>query len=84
MSSFGGNPFRQHIGVGKATVVESVEVRWPVSGKVDRLSNVAVDRNYRLREGSGKLDELHWKTYEIGKSKIAPMQHHSMPGSAIH
>jgi len=83
VSSFGGNPFRQHIGVGKATVVESVEVRWPVSGKVDRLSNVAVDRNYRLREGSGKLDELHWKTYEIGKSKIAPMQHHSMPGSAI-
>jgi len=82
VSSFGGNPFRQHIGVGKATVVEQVAVRWPVSGKVDRLRNVPVDHNFHLREGSGKFDELHWKSFEIGKTKIAPMHDHPMMAPA--
>jgi len=71
VSSFGGNPLRQHIGVGKATVVESIEVRWPISKKTDVLRGVAVDKSYRLREGAGKLEEVRWKTFEIGKSKIA-------------
>ena len=68
VSSFGGNPLRQHIGVGKAAVVESVEVRWPVSGKTDVIKGVAVDRSYRLREGAGKLEEVTWKMFEIGKT----------------
>ena len=70
VSSFGGNPLRQHIGVGKAAVVESVEVRWPVSGKVDAMKGVAVDRNYKLKEGTGKLEEVTWKMFEIGKTTL--------------
>ncbi len=69
VASFGGNPARQHIGVGKAAVVEQVTVRWPVSGKVDVMKGVAVDRNYRLKEGSGKLEEVRWKEFEIGKGR---------------
>ena len=83
VSSFGGNPFRQHIGVGKATQVQQILVHWPVSAITDRLTNVQVDRNYHLREGSAHLDLLHWKTYEIGKSKIAPMHTMEMPGMTM-
>jgi tetratricopeptide (TPR) repeat protein len=41
---------RLHFGLGDATSVESVEVRWP-SGQVDRHSSLRADRLYRLREG---------------------------------
>jgi tetratricopeptide (TPR) repeat protein len=69
VSSFGGNPLRQHIGIGQATTVESIEVHWPVSHKTDTLHNIPSDRNYQLTEGSGHVEELHWKSFEIGKSK---------------
>jgi enediyne biosynthesis protein E4 len=43
---------RLHLGLGDATTVESVEVRWP-SGQVDRHSGLKADGRYRLREGDG-------------------------------
>ncbi len=44
-----GDP-RLHFGLGSATQLKTVEVHWP-SGQVDRFSNLAADRGYRLREG---------------------------------
>jgi hypothetical protein len=54
-SSFGGNPLRQHIGLGKATKISEIEVSWPTSKLVQRFQNVEVDRDYRLREGNHAL-----------------------------
>ena len=42
---------RLHFGIGDATTVESVEVRWP-SGQVDRHGPLGADREYVLREGA--------------------------------
>ena len=39
-------------GVGDATLVDMVEIRWPASGIVDRLRDVAVDRVLTVTEGS--------------------------------
>jgi hypothetical protein len=50
-SSFGGNPLRQHIGLGPANQPVEVFVTWPSAGQVDRFKGLAVDRSYRLREG---------------------------------
>ncbi len=41
---------RLHFGLGAATRVDRVEVRWP-SGRVDQFRDLAVDRGHRLREG---------------------------------
>jgi hypothetical protein len=41
---------RLHFGLGDATRVDRVEVRWP-SGRVDRFRDLAADKGYRLREG---------------------------------
>jgi hypothetical protein len=41
---------RLHFGLGAATAVDSVEVRWP-SGRLDRWTNLAADTGYVLREG---------------------------------
>ena len=78
MSSFGGNPLRQHIGVGKATSISEVEIWWPVTGQRQHFRNVAVDKAFHIREGRNMLDPLVWKSFEIGKTKIAePMHEHS-------
>jgi hypothetical protein len=57
-SSFGGNPLRQHIGIGAATRVSAITVTWPATGIVDRVRSVAADRSYKLREGSNLLTPL--------------------------
>ncbi|HJU91526.1 MAG TPA: CRTAC1 family protein [Pyrinomonadaceae bacterium] len=43
---------REILGVGTATKVDSVEIRWP-SGKVDRLTNLPLNKYVKVVEGSG-------------------------------
>ncbi|MFT4114571.1 FG-GAP-like repeat-containing protein [Silvibacterium sp.] len=73
-ASFGGNPWREPIGLGSATSVESVEVRWP-SGAVQHFDTPAVDRFYRLREGSASAELLNLSTFRFAASapEKAPM-----------
>ena len=58
-SSFGGNPLRQHIGLGRATKVSEIEVFWPTSKVVQTFRQIQVDRMYHLREGQRALDPLY-------------------------
>lgn len=62
-SSFGGNPLRQHIGVGPAASVASIEVSWPTSHMVQRFRDAAVDQSYRVREGDDRLELLRGSTW---------------------
>jgi hypothetical protein len=48
---------RLHFGLGAATRVESIEIRWP-SGRVDRLVGLEADRAYRIREGDARPQPL--------------------------
>ena len=53
-SSFGGNPLRQHIGVGSATSITAVEIRWPTSHTTQRFRDIAGDQPYPGREGASR------------------------------
>ena len=75
VSSFGGNPMRQHIGVGKASRIKEIEVWWPVSGLRQHFRDVPVDRTFHIREGRDVLDPIEVKPFEIGKTKIAHPMH---------
>ena len=44
---------RLHFGLGAATLIDGIEVRWP-SGVVDRLANVRADQTIQVKEGSTK------------------------------
>ena len=46
------NDLRVHFGVGKATKVDLLEVRWP-SGQVDTVKDVAVNQVVFVKEGEG-------------------------------
>jgi len=43
---------RVHFGLGSATKIDSVEIRWP-SGASDTLSNLRADQFYSVLEGKG-------------------------------
>ncbi|HEX3436888.1 MAG TPA: CRTAC1 family protein [Pseudacidobacterium sp.] len=46
------NDLRLHFGLGKATKIDSVEIRWP-SGSIEKLTGVDADHFYSILEGSG-------------------------------
>jgi hypothetical protein len=46
------NDLRVHFGLGLASKIDGVEVRWP-SGLVERFDNLTVDAIHVLKEGSG-------------------------------
>jgi hypothetical protein len=43
---------REILGVGAATKIDSIEIRWP-SGKVDRLTNLPLNKYLKVVEGTG-------------------------------
>ena len=43
---------RELLGIGAATKIESIEIRWP-SGKVDRVTNLPLNTYVRIVEGAG-------------------------------
>ncbi|HWT66503.1 MAG TPA: FG-GAP-like repeat-containing protein [Terracidiphilus sp.] len=83
VSSFGGNPMEQHIGVGKAAVVTRIELWWPVSNTRQQFRNVRVDRVYKVREDRNVLQPVQRKTFEFGKQKIAMPAEMHMHGDAM-
>ncbi len=46
------NDLRVHFGLGSATKIDSVEIRWP-SGAVDKMGHLEADRFYSVLEGHG-------------------------------
>jgi hypothetical protein len=53
--SFGSNPLRQHIGIGTATIIDSIQIKWPATGKTQVFKNIQVNTNFRIEEGNQKL-----------------------------
>jgi hypothetical protein len=46
------NDIRIHFGLGTATKIDSIQVRWP-SGLTEQFENISVDAIHTLKEGSG-------------------------------
>jgi len=53
-SYYSQNDLRVHFGLGQATQVKTLEVRWP-SGAVDTLANLPVNQVVYIKEGAGLL-----------------------------
>jgi len=65
VSSFGGNPIRQHIGLGDATAVKEIEVTWPTSKTTQKFANVGMDAAYRAKEDAGDLAPVRYGKFEL-------------------
>ncbi len=64
--SFGGNPLRQTIGLGRAEKVTAVEILWPRSGKTQRLTDVSLDTVLRVVEGEAAFTRVDLPAAKFG------------------
>jgi len=69
-ASFGSNPLRQEIGLGDATEISAVEIRWPGSNTRQTVRGLQVDHSYQIREGDADLVQL--KLHPVRLDKHAP------------
>jgi len=49
--SFGANPLEQHIGIGSGTMIERIEITWPVGNGVQVFNNIHPDQHLKIKEG---------------------------------
>ena len=64
--SFGGNPLRQTIGLGKASRIERLEVFWPTTGITQTFADLPVDLVIHIVEDEESYSTLGLRTFELG------------------
>jgi hypothetical protein len=60
-SSWGANPLEQHMGLGKAGKVATLEVHWPTSGTTQVFHDIAADQAIEITEFATDYRKLNWK-----------------------
>ena len=74
-SSFGGNPFRQEIGVGQADIVKELEITWPFKGSVQTFRSIPVNQFIVINEGADGYESLSLKKLEFGRTEAEAHEH---------
>jgi hypothetical protein len=64
--SFGANPLRQTIGLGKAASIDALEIWWPTTDRTQTFRNVAADRAVEIVEGEDAIRELRVRPLRLG------------------
>lgn len=67
--SFGSAPFKREIGLGRATKIDEIEIRWNGSRKVQKLQNVAANQFIKIKEGASGAEKLLIKKLEFKSGK---------------
>lgn len=49
--SFGANPLEAHIGVGAASLIKSIEIKWPVGNYTQVFKNIQPGTHIKIKEG---------------------------------
>jgi len=75
--SFGANPLRQEIGLGRAKSVKQVEIFWPSSGLTQKFDQLALDSCYTLREGDSHPALVKLESFRFSNARQA--HHHHQP-----
>jgi hypothetical protein len=73
--NFGSNPLRQEIGLGDATAITAVDIRWPGSDTRQTLTGLELNRSYQIREGDVTAAAL--KLHPIRLDTHAPALHNA-------
>ncbi len=71
-SSFGANALEQHIGIGKATKIDRLEITWPGTNFRQEFTNIPANQFVKLIEGDSTIHPTNPKAFQFG----AGHQHH--------
>ena len=69
--SFGANPFRKEIGIGKAKVIDELIVKWPTSGLVQVFKHVEPGQFLTIKEGSDRIVKMNPKRLKFAAENRA-------------
>ena len=64
--TFGCNPLRQTIGIGKSERIESLTVFWPTTGLTQTFRDVECNRFIQIVEGEKEFTELKLRRLKLG------------------
>ena len=64
--SFGCNPLRQTLGLGKAERLLKLEVFWPTTGQTQVFEGVSMDQTIRIVEGETRYLPVELKKFTLG------------------
>ena len=64
--SFGANPMEQHIGLGKAAEIQSLEIWWPATRTRQTFAKVARNQFIEIKESSNQYTKLDRKAVTLG------------------
>ncbi len=84
--SFGASSLQQEIGLGSATQIPQLTIRWP-SGQTSHFQDLALNQIYRVVEGADTVEPLDVPTFALGApvDRAVPSGHHDhAPHSAAH
>ncbi len=73
--SFGCNPLRQTLGLGKAERLLKLEIYWPTTGKSQVFEGVAMDQTIRIVEGASSYSPIQLKKFALGGRHRTPAGH---------
>ncbi|MBI2681287.1 MAG: VCBS repeat-containing protein [Candidatus Solibacter usitatus] len=69
--SFGASPFQQHLGLGKAARIESVEVWWPASGTRQTFHNLDKNQFIEIKEFEKAVTKMARKPFAMPEGGMA-------------
>jgi hypothetical protein len=65
--SFGSNSLTQHIGLGRASRIDALEVYWPASGTRQTFRNVPLDAFIEVREDASEITLRQPRSFRLGQ-----------------
>ncbi len=70
--SFGANPLRQTLGLGRATRIEKLEVFWPTTGLTQTFTDLPVDQFIRIAEDEPAYETVALEAAPFGRGPGRP------------
>ena len=77
--SFGANPLRKEIGIGKAVMIDELVIQWPGSGLVQTFKNLHPDQFIKIKEGVDQPEKMDLKVLDF-KTDNTKQSMMDMPG----
>lgn len=72
--SFGASPLRKEIGIGRASVIDEIEISWHPSRKQQVFRSVEANQFLRIHEGKDQLDVIPLKVLNFDR-EVAHIHH---------
>jgi hypothetical protein len=68
--SFGASSLQQEIGLGNASGIKTLEIRWPSSDKVQRFSGVPIDTCIEIKEGDPTFSRIPLNPFPLNGNPL--------------